>query len=177
MHSPQRKRPPPVDASQPSRTTFPPDTLIEPSAIDVLRNSVEASATLEPLPHILWRYGQSIQALRYSVGREVSLPCSKADIRACLVTAISLAAKGVKAGPRLRAGYVLLEAFVTDAEFEIVRELQDSMGGPARSASDETPPQALQRLAACLQSAGTPASAILTRIARQMVARERELGG
>jgi hypothetical protein len=93
-----------------------------------------------------------------------------------LVTAISMAAKGLRAGPRLRTGYVLLEAFVTDAEFEIVKELQDSMGGPASSVSYECSPEALRRLAACLQSAGTPARAILTRIVRQMLARERELG-
>ena len=185
MHVPQRKRPPPIDPSQRSRTTLPPDHVTETSAIDIFLESVEASATiehrfsakLEPLPHILWRYGRSIQALRYPVGRESSLPCSKSDVRACLVTAISMATKDVDAGRRLRAGYVQLEAFVADAEFEIVKELRDGMGDAAPSEGYDCSPEALQRLAHCRESAGTPARAILTRIAAQMLVRQRELGG
>jgi hypothetical protein len=81
------------------------------------------------------------------------------------------------AGRRLRAGYVQLEAFVADAEFEIVKELRDGMGDAAPSASYDCSPEALKELADCRESAGTPARAILTRIAAQMLARQRELGG
>ena len=167
MHLPQRKHPPPIDTSR-SQTILPPATFTATSAIHVLREPV--------VPHILWRYGQSIDALRYSVGRESSLPCTKSDVRQCLLTAIRLA-HGGNARERLCAAYVQLEVFITDEEFEIVSELQDSLGAAAAPRRHGCSAPTLRRIAAGREGAGTPAYAILTRIAEQMLTRRRELRG
>ena len=131
----------------------------------------------ERFPRILWKYGQSMGALRYAVGRECSLPCSKRRVRECLLAAITLAhdADDAAALVWLRAGYVQLEAFVTDTEFEIVRASRNAMGDKATPAQSGAFFRIVRQLAACAERAETPAMAILTRIAEQMLVRQREI--
>jgi len=130
--------------------------------------------TLEQFPHILWKYGQAIETLRYSVGRESSLPCSKRFVRECLRLAIELV-HDRSARKQLRAGYVQLEVFTTDAEFETVRALQDKLGEDATLLRSWLSPQRLKQITARTEAAEAPAMAILMRIAERMLARRREL--
>ncbi len=78
---------------------------------------------------------------------------------------------------QLCAGYVQLEVFITDAEFEIVRELQDKLREDAALLGNWLSPQRLKQITARTEAAETPAIAILMRIAEQMLARQRELWG
>jgi hypothetical protein len=90
--------------------------------------------------------------------------------------AIGLAQEG-STREKLRAGYVQLEAFVTDSEFEVVRELQGRPGEEATLLRNGPSLQVLRQMAARAGQADTPAVAILIRISEQMLARKRELWG
>jgi len=130
----------------------------------------------DAFPQILWKYGQAIAALRFSVGRESSLPGSKRRIRQCLLLAIG-AAHDVKARERLCAGYVQLEAFITDAEFELVRQSQESLSAstvpvpPIDGIVPEKPSALVLRGA----EGQTLAAAIVARVAERMRARQQEV--
>jgi hypothetical protein len=79
----------------------------------------------------------------------------------------------VDARAKLGSGYVRLEVFVTDAEFEAVRLEDAGRAAPVRH-QDSLPP--LQRPAA-RPGSGPDAMAVLTRVAGLMLVRRRELGG
>jgi hypothetical protein len=127
-------------------------------------------------PRTLWKYGLSMRSLRYSVGRESTLPCAKSDIRESIRMAIGLS-RDADVRARLSAGYVQLEVFLTDAEFEIVKEMQDREGAATPLLPKSLPAFNQLQTVDRTEGANSPAAAILTRIASQMLARRRELRG
>ena len=173
MDLPQRKRPPPLHFSISQTLPHPLSTIAKLLAAHIDPEPVNGLAVSRHLPNTLWRYGQAVDGLHYAVGRESSLPCSKDEVRHCLREAISLA-QDVGRRAKLRDGYAWLEAFVTDREFEIVRQLESSL--PRTHSSHVSPARMSQRMTS-EGRADTPACAILTRIARQMRARRREIRG
>jgi hypothetical protein len=127
-------------------------------------------------PRILWRYGQAMCSLRHFVGREASLPCSKNVIRQCLLLEIG-AGHDATIHDGLCAGYVQLEAFVSDAEFEMVREFRAGPRDEAPVVQTDPSPGTSRHGVARVEGAEPPAIAILARIAAQMKTRRSELRG
>jgi hypothetical protein len=126
------------------------------------------------LERILRQYGQSIESLRYSVGRERSLPCDKDLLRHCLIFAIAMSDDQMTR-ERLRVGYAKLEAFVSDEEFEVVSTFEQAVEALRHTGEGGLPSQLLREIGSRVSRGNERANAIQARIARQMMIRHQEV--
>jgi len=127
------------------------------------------------LARILRQYGVALQTLDHSVGREEALPCDKTLLRECLVLAMSLASdKDTRHA--LSEGYVLVEAFVPERDYEAIHEFEEC-ARELRRPHETVTPLGLQTMTREAADAHARAHAILARVATAMARRERELGG
>jgi hypothetical protein len=76
------------------------------------------------LARILRQYGVALQTLDRSIGREDALPCDKTSLRECLILAMSIASDS-ETRRALSEGYVLVEAFVSERDYEAVHTFEE----------------------------------------------------